>query len=102
MRALGDLAHLFGDLRRVLRRIERDERGHALGHGARRDHRHLHVGELRGGLRCEDDVLVVRQHDDVTRVRLADRAEQLLRGGVHRRATTQRRRAERTRHRREA
>ena len=90
MRALRDLAHLLHHDLGVLVRIERDERSHALTDVARRDDGNLGLRELRGRLRREDHVLVVRQHDDVSRVRLSDAREDLLGRGVHRRATPHR------------
>src|SRR5207245_3353020 len=102
VRPLGDLRHLARDVIRLLRRIERHERGHPLGDVVRHDHAGVHV-RVRGRLlRGEHDVLVVRQDHDRPRVGLADRAKELLGRGVHRRAATQYGRTERPRDRGEA
>ena len=97
VRAVRDLAHLRGDLGRILGRVEGHERGHPLRDVVGRDDVHVHVRVLRRLLGRQHDVLVVREDDDRARVRLADRAEQVFRRRVHRRAAAQHRGAERPR-----
>ena len=58
-------------------RVEREQRGEALGGVARRDDGHRPLGHRGDLARGEDDVRVVRQDDDLARVDAVDRLEQL-------------------------